>query len=178
MLYSEVGPNIRYSALGKHHREPENVERNLEISISLLEGETLKTVATRHKLTGPRVGNIIDNVVRKCNCRYEKATGEKSKFENLYRLKEKRKVKDELIPFIKKWGASAKIEDIWKLDIPLVNKVFWNTPNERPLPDERRLIKVLVRCFPEHVYYQLNDELDKLGWQLAFTYAERLFKIE
>lgn len=151
--------------------------RNLEISIAVLEGDTLSSVASIHGITGPRVGVLLNNLILDCNRRYRKAYGKSSNYKPGY-LKDLRVQKNELIPFIKKWGAGVSEKDVWELDIPLINKIFWNLPHKKLCHSDVSVMKIFVDNFPEEIYRLLNERLDKLGWQLALGYSPRLFKDE
>ena len=152
-------------------------KRNLDICIAVLEGATLAEVAAQHDITGPRVGSILSSLIFNCRRRYKNATGKSSELEPAY-LKDLRLRKDEYIAFIKKWGGPLTKEDIWSMDIPLLNKIFWDVPNRRPCESERKRIKALVEIFPEDVFHILNAHFDKYGWQVQLTYANRLFSME
>lgn len=149
-------------------------KRNVEMSIAVLEGATLQTVGEQYGLTGPRVSTVLTNMIFDCNRRYKNAMGKKSIIKSGY-LKDLRLRKNELIPFIRKWGNRLTSEDVWSMDIPLLNKIFWDIPNKRPCKDEHKLIEVLVTQFPEDVYHILNKRFDEFGWQIQLTYANRLF---
>jgi hypothetical protein len=61
------------------------------------------------------------------------------------------------------------------MDIPLINKIFWDIPNKRICASERKVAEVLVRAYPEDIFQLLNGLFDEHGWQITLTYADRLF---